>query len=109
MTIDRRAMLQGSAALGAVLALPGKGAAAETATGFPMPAPVDRLPPRLPETDPSRVLLDRGWRFHEGDIVPPPPATHDETYNSVKAGAARGAAAIRHDDDGWQDVTLPHD
>lgn len=63
----------------------------------------------LPQTDPSRLLMDDGWRFHEGDITVPPPATHHETYLSVKAGNARGAAAIDWDDSDWQDVRVPHD
>ncbi|WP_242096291.1 beta-galactosidase GalA [Sphingomonas sp. CROZ-RG-20F-R02-07] len=109
MTLDRRALLQGSAAIGAALAVGPLPAAGHTDAGPPMPPPLDQLPERLPVTDPSRVLLDHGWRFHAGDIVPPPPATHDATYNSVKAGAAQGAAAIGYDDRGWEAVTLPHD
>lgn len=63
----------------------------------------------LPQSDPSRLLLDRGWRFHEGDVALAPPSGHHETYLSVKAGNARGAAAIDWDDSDWQSVTLPHD
>jgi beta-galactosidase len=114
MTVDRRAVLQGGAGLGASLALPAMARARaidrdRADPGLPMPRPTDALPPRLPQDDPSRTLLDHGWRFHEGDIVPPPPQTHDETYSSVKAGNARGAAAMAYDDRDWQPVTLPHD
>lgn len=63
----------------------------------------------LPQDDPSRLLLDRGWRFHEGDVALPPPTGHHETYLSVKAGNARGAASVDWDDSDWQNVTLPHD
>jgi beta-galactosidase len=63
----------------------------------------------LPQPDPSRLLLDRGWRFHEGDIPLEPPVGHHQTYLSVKAGNARGAAAIDWDDSDWATVTLPHD
>ncbi|WP_313808522.1 beta-galactosidase GalA, partial [Sphingobium sp.] len=63
----------------------------------------------LPQSDPSRLLLDRGWQFHEGDIPLAPPEGHHQTYVSVKAGNARGAAAIDWDDSDWVSVTLPHD
>lgn len=63
----------------------------------------------LPQHDPSRLLLDRGWRFHEGDVPLAPPSGHHQTYLSVKAGNARGAAAIDWDDSDWDSVTLPHD
>ncbi|WP_375194501.1 beta-galactosidase GalA [Sphingobium sp.] len=65
--------------------------------------------PPLPQGDPSRLLLDRGWLFHEGDIPLDPPVGHHQTYLSVKAGNARGAAAIDWDDSDWQQVSLPHD
>ena len=76
---------------------------------LPMPAPTRVVPPMLPETDPARIRLERGWRFHEGDVVPPPPANHEQTYLSVKAGNAQGAAAMAFDDSDWLAVRLPHD
>lgn len=76
---------------------------------FPMPAPLTGTAPTLPETDPSRILLDLGWRFHEGDIPMPEPVGHHATYLSVKAGNAPGAAAITFDDSDWREVRLPHD
>lgn len=76
---------------------------------FPMPAPVPGTAPTLPETDPTRILLDLGWRFHEGDIPMPEPVGHHATYLSVKAGNAPGAAAITYDDSDWREVRLPHD
>jgi beta-galactosidase len=74
-----------------------------------MPRPTDAVPEPLPVKDPSRLLLDDGWLFHEGDVVPPALSTHDETYGAAKAGGARGAAAINFDDSKWQPVRLPHD
>ncbi len=53
--------------------------------------------------------MDRGWLFHEGDIEPAPLDSHNATYISVKAGNARGAAAVDYDDSDWQAVDLPHD
>ena len=108
MTLDRRQLMLGAASAGAatLIAVP---AEARERAGPPMPAPGSALPAALPVTDPHRVLLDRGWLFHEGDIPAPPPIGHDATYRSVKAGNAQGAAAIAYDDSDWQPVTLPHD
>jgi beta-galactosidase len=74
-----------------------------------MPVPLDHMPTPLPVQDAARVLMDRGWLFHEGDIEPAPLDTHNATYLSVKAGNARGAAAVDYDDSDWQAVDLPHD
>ena len=110
MTIDRRQFVVRTAASGAAVLAPIPAmAAAASGEALPMPAPTDALPPLTPVQDPSRVLLDQGWLFHEGDIVPPPPAGHDATYLSVKAGNAQGAAAVDYDDSDWAPVTLPHD
>ncbi|SUJ21541.1 Uncharacterised protein [Sphingomonas paucimobilis] len=59
---------------------------ADGAGALPMPAPTDRLPAALPVQDAARVLMDRGWLFHEGDVEPTPLDTHNATYLSVKAG-----------------------
>ncbi|EIZ78364.1 glycosyl hydrolases family 2, sugar binding domain protein [Novosphingobium sp. Rr 2-17] len=77
--------------------------------GLPMPAPLAGPSPRLPETDFSRTLIGRGWRFHEGDVAFPEPEDHNATYLSVKAGNATGAAAFDFDDSDWPEVSLPHD
>ena len=114
MTIDRRRLL-GSAGAGLTMMLPGvsPGAAQAASTArygaLPMPLPGDALPRPLPVTDPSRIGFDQGWLFHEGDIAVPPAKTHEETYIRAKAGNARGAAAMDHDDSDWSPVTLPHD
>ena len=61
--------------------------------------------------DSSREMLslDQGWRFHLGDIPMPVLITHNETYNSAKAGKAWGAAAPEYKDAGWRKLDLPHD
>ncbi len=79
------------------------------AGALPMPAPSHALPAPLPVVDPSRMRLERGWLFHEGDVPVAPPADHHETYLSVKAGNAPGAAAPAFDDSDWTPVRLPHD
>lgn len=110
--MNRRELLLGSASAGALLGIaPVRAAPAhpDAAGGFPMPAPQRRLAQRLPETDPSRTLLELGWRFHEGDIPTPEPQGHNDTYLSVKAGNARGAAAMLYDDSDWAEIRLPHD
>ena len=108
MTIDRRQFVVRTAATGAAALAP-MPAVAATGEPLPMPAPIDTLPPPALVQDPSRVLLDQGWLFHEGDILPAPPVGHDATYRSVKAGNAQGAAAPDYDDSDWASVTLPHD
>lgn len=114
MTIDRRQLL-GSAGAGMAVALPGRSMAASSGGhpraygALPMPTPGDALPRPLPVTDLSRIGVDTGWLFHEGDIPVPPATTHEETYIRAKAGNAKGAAAMDHDDSDWTPVTLPHD
>ena len=55
------------------------------------------------------VSLNKGWRFHEGEIPFPIVNGHEETYGNAKAGAANGAAAPGYDDSEWGTVMLPHD
>ncbi|MCC2976832.1 DUF4982 domain-containing protein [Sphingomonas sp. PL-96] len=112
--MHRRQLLASGAGLGALLAANPQLALAAPARGrghdgFPMPQPEQTLPHPLAVQDPSRTLLERGWRFHEGDVVAPMPDTHNATYLSVKAGNALGAAAMSFDDSDWQAVRLPHD
>ena len=113
--MDRRELLTGSAG-GALLLSFGRPLPAKARDGtpisdvnFPMPAPRNSVLPPLPRSDPSRTRLELGWHFHEGDIHIPPPEGHHETYLSVKAGNARGAAAPDYDDSDWDVVRLPHD
>ncbi|MCR6660650.1 MAG: DUF4982 domain-containing protein [Asticcacaulis sp.] len=66
--------------------------------------------PDVPDQGPREtLLLDKGWRFHDGDIAMPVLITHDQTYNAAKAGRALGAASPSFDDSDWAEVTLPHD
>lgn len=53
--------------------------------------------------------LDKGWRFHLGDIPVPVIKGHSSTYNNAKAGNARGAASPNYDDASWRLLDLPHD
>ena len=55
------------------------------------------------------LSLDQGWRFHLGDIPMPVLITHNETYNSAKAGKAWAAAAPEYKDASWRQLDLPHD
>ncbi|MEG3175471.1 beta-galactosidase GalA [Sphingomonas sp. RB3P16] len=111
--MNRRQLLLGSAAGVASAGLPATAFARLPVLGaagaLPMPAPGTSLPDLLPNPDPSRIRLERGWRFHEGDVAAPPLTTHEATYLSVKAGNAQGAAAMAYDDSDWPAVRLPHD
>ena len=53
--------------------------------------------------------IESGWRFHAGDVATPMPMGQGDSYDSTKAGRARGAAAVDFDDTGWPTVGLPHD
>jgi beta-galactosidase len=69
-------------------------------------------PVATPSAEPSareRLLLDRGWLFHEGDIPFPVITGHQPSYDNAKAGSSWGAAAPNFDDSSWKRVNLPHD
>ena len=57
----------------------------------------------------ERLSLDKGWRFHVGDIPFPVITGHSMSYNNAKAGKAWGAAAPDYDDNSWRQLNLPHD
>jgi beta-galactosidase len=57
----------------------------------------------------QKLSLDKGWRFHFGDIPFPVIKGHGMTYISAKAGRAWGAAAPDFDDTNWRLLNLPHD
>jgi len=57
----------------------------------------------------ERLLLDRGWMFHEGDIPFPVITGHQPSYDNAKAGSSSGAASPEYDDSSWKQVDLPHD
>lgn len=55
------------------------------------------------------LSLDKGWRFHQGDIPSPVIKGHNETYRNAKAGRVSGAASTGYDDTSWRILDLPHD
>lgn len=55
------------------------------------------------------LSLDKGWRFHKGDIAFPVIKGHGASYSNAKAGGVRGAAASNYDDTAWRFLNLPHD
>ena len=57
----------------------------------------------------ERLSLDRGWRFHPGDVPFPVITGHEPSYSNAKAGKAWGAAAPEYDDSDWRVLDLPHD
>lgn len=57
----------------------------------------------------ERILLDPGWRFHRGDVLPESGKQQFHAYANVKTGNASGAAGIEWDDLDWRVVDLPHD
>lgn len=65
--------------------------------------------PANPSFAPEGASLNVGWRFHKGDIVPPPLKEQSATYVASKAGGARGAAATSFNDSDWRTLDLPHD
>ena len=77
--------------------------------GLPMPASRTVLPSRPEPDEPGRLLLDRAWQFHQGDIPSPEIKGHGWSYSNAKAGQAQGAAATNFDDSDWPNVDLPHD
>lgn len=109
--MDRRAFLATTALATALPALPARAKAVDSYNGndLPMPGPRDGLDPRPIPEEPGRLLLDRGWRFHLGDVPMPEIKGHQASYENAKAGAAHGAAAMTFDDSDWREVTLPHD
>jgi beta-galactosidase len=61
------------------------------------------------DTGNGRFSLDKGWRFHLGDIPFPVITGHSMSYDNAKAGKAWGAAAPEYDDTNWRLLNLPHD
>ena len=70
----------------------------------------------------EKILFDKGWRFHEGDIKRNMPLEKGPVYTQAKTVHMRwGAAAYGYDDrsnaynqensctEYWEDVDLPHD
>lgn len=112
--MNRRDFLASTAAAAAIPALEVPAHAASSARGtgesdFPMPATRTDMPVGAFNPEPTRLLLDTGWRFHLGDIPMPKIVGHGWSYGNAKAGAAQGAAAVDYDDSDWPEVVLPHD
>jgi beta-galactosidase len=108
--MDRRKFLASAGAATALSPLAGARAApSPRASDLPMPPPRDGLDPRYLPEEPGRLLLDRGWLFHLGDVPMPEVKGHQASYENAKAGAAHGAAAMSYDDSDWREVDLPHD
>lgn len=61
------------------------------------------------KSDTETLLLNKGWRFHKGDIPFPEITGQGMTYQNAKAGQSWGAASPEFDDTDWRDVQLPHD
>ena len=59
----------------------------------------------------SRLIMDmdRGWRFHRGDINFSVVSSHSFDYAAAKAGNASGPAGRIWNDSEWREVDLPHD
>ena len=53
--------------------------------------------------------MNRGWRFHLGDVPFEKYMTHDELYLGTKTCSSRGAGRRDFDDSGWRQVNVPHD
>jgi beta-galactosidase len=111
--LNRRDFLASSATVAVVPVLEGPALAARTqpldASGLPMPPTRTAMALPIFNPEPGRLLLNRGWRFHLGDIPFPTIKGHGWTYGAAKAGAAQGAASVDFDDSDWRYVDLPHD
>ncbi len=57
----------------------------------------------------TKISLDRGWKFHKGDIPTPVGTSHTICYFAAKAGGAIGAASPDFNTGSWENVNLPHD
>lgn len=53
--------------------------------------------------------MDKGWKFHLGDVKLDPAKDGSTTCNAAKSESARGAAAHGYYDADWEIVHLPHD
>lgn len=57
----------------------------------------------------EQLLLDFGWKFHMGDIVPEFRRTLEKVYAESKSENAQAAATATYYDKDWKTVDLPHD
>lgn len=61
------------------------------------------------ESQRETYLLDKGWKFHYGDIPLPKLTSHHHVYKTVKAGNTRGVSGFNYDTSSWETIDLPHD
>jgi beta-galactosidase len=57
----------------------------------------------------KEFLLNKGWKFKEGESILPPIMGHFETYMHSKAQKGRGEATQGYYDQEWEDIIIPHD
>lgn len=55
------------------------------------------------------LLMDNGWRFHEGDVTDCIEHGYMYTYMHTKTERGHGPASMDYNDDKWERVKLPHD
>jgi beta-galactosidase len=56
-----------------------------------------------------RLSMDKGWRFHLGDLSCSDESKHAGAVNLTKAGGIGGPAGADYNDENWQLVDIPHD
>lgn len=57
----------------------------------------------------EQFSMDKGWRFHLGDVILPYGSNHKYCYSSSKAGGSQGPARDDWNNEDWEWVDLPHD
>ena len=55
------------------------------------------------------LSLDRGWRFHLGEVPYKKYMGHDALYTATKTASSKGAGRRDFNDSDWRVVDLPHD
>ena len=55
------------------------------------------------------LSMDRGWRFHRGEVPYPKYTGHDALYTMTKTACSKGAGRRDFNDSDWRVVDLPHD
>ncbi len=53
--------------------------------------------------------LERGWKFHLGNVKRFQDFEHDTLYGTAKAGGTLGKKRVFLEENEWQDVRVPHD
>lgn len=55
------------------------------------------------------LILNKGWKFHLGEVRRFSEAMHSDTYFATKAGGYLGKEEIFLNKNYWQDIEVPHD